>query len=299
MIYDVQPYREPLGYRRDFIVTNGKERKMISVSEANEMERDRNREYKAPTTGLTFGEALDAMKAGKRIRLPHWSHFMLVDRDQLIRADGSSWSTNSHWDGMIQDILRTDWEIVEEKPERPDVPIDMTMAKIWLVGLVERTRLCPHLHTKDEVLNTLLKFGDVTQLEEKPEEVHDILWAIKQLKAGKKVRMTNWLPGGLRLDDEGALINEAGKVWSASPRLDWLDATNWALCNDEPEEPAEAHDLAWAVRQMQVGKKVRSVEWYASDWIKSDEDGKVWDASGHRYELHIDALESKVWEIAK
>lgn len=72
-------------------------------------QRMRDQESADSDTGLDFGQALAAMKAGKRVRRaesPAW--IMRLGKDGAIRSDGIFISFPQC------DLLAEDWEIVEE-----------------------------------------------------------------------------------------------------------------------------------------------------------------------------------------
>lgn len=60
------------------------------------------------TTGLTFSEALEAMKAGKKIRRPDWPVCRAwIEDGRILLTEDYDWDLND------LELLAEDWEIVE------------------------------------------------------------------------------------------------------------------------------------------------------------------------------------------
>ena len=61
-------------------------------------------------TGLTFGEALEAIKRGKKVRLPEWVGYWYKKNGEIIVHKEDGEEVNTPW--FKETIWREDWQIV-------------------------------------------------------------------------------------------------------------------------------------------------------------------------------------------
>ena len=64
-------------------------------------------------SGMTFMEAVEAMKKGKRVRREGWQCNSIHIGTNPTVKDGILWENENTWVARTEDVCLTDWEIVK------------------------------------------------------------------------------------------------------------------------------------------------------------------------------------------
>lgn len=209
------------------------------------LENDKE-ENMAKIKDMTFGEALEAMKMGKRVKLPEWWHQVAEMHEGEFRrvSDGvvdPEFKSSVMWVDFTKDVFRNDWEIAEEpvvnkafeewykqwtfdvmhSKKDMECAFNAGMVKItetfekskieWLDGLIEKLGTVDPNYVVfsrgwESALSNLRRMangggylvnyavdrsGIGGEVPPKP-EVHNLEWAKRMLKEGKRVRERRW-----------------------------------------------------------------------------------------------------------
>lgn len=63
-------------------------------------------------TNLNFGQALEALKNGEKIRVPEWKGYWYLSGGKIIVRFENGEETDTPW--LKETVLREDWQIVVE-----------------------------------------------------------------------------------------------------------------------------------------------------------------------------------------
>lgn len=62
---------------------------------------------------MTFGEAIEALRMGKRVQRDWWKDmYVIIDDNKIVGLSNDDWSM-ARWLPMYEDIFALDWKEVE------------------------------------------------------------------------------------------------------------------------------------------------------------------------------------------